>query len=49
MAEKENLPWVFDDVSGSPREHKITKKAWRDEVLPTDRKTVYYVMLQLIY
>lgn len=49
MADKENLPWVFDDVSGSPREHKTTKKAWRDEVLPTDRKTVYYVMLQLIY
>jgi hypothetical protein len=31
----ENLPWVFDDVVGQPKPHKLTKNRWRDGVLGT--------------
>ena len=35
-----NAPWVFDDVSGSPRGNK-----WRQNYPPGTRKTVYFLML----
>lgn len=35
-----NAPWVFDDVSGSPRGNR-----WREDYPPGTRKTVYFLML----
>lgn len=42
----DNLPWVFDDVVGQPRLHQVTRKRWRDEVAESDRKTVYFLMIE---
>ncbi|MDP8934667.1 MAG: hypothetical protein M3N42_11125 [Cyanobacteriota bacterium] len=36
----ENLPWVFNDVVGTPR------LGWRDDVVEADRKTVYFLMIE---
>ncbi|WLR60173.1 hypothetical protein [Guptibacillus hwajinpoensis] len=35
-----NLPWVFDDVSGEPR------TGWNSEVSEEERKTVYFIMIE---
>jgi hypothetical protein len=43
---KENLKWVYEDIRGSPRPSRSTGKIWRDDVMPSDRRTVYYVSIQ---
>jgi hypothetical protein len=42
----DNSHWVFDDVAGQPKIHRTTKKRWRDGVPATDRKTVYFLMIE---
>jgi hypothetical protein len=42
----ENLKWVYEDIKGSPRPSRSTGKIWRDDVMPSDRRTVYYVSIQ---
>lgn len=37
-----NEPWIFDDVAGAPRD------GWRKEIPETERKTVYFLMLEKI-
>jgi len=44
--EEGNKEWCFNDVSGLPKVNKETKKRWRDETPETDRKTVYYLMIE---
>jgi hypothetical protein len=36
----DNLPWVFDDIVGEP------KTGWRDSFPETERKTVYFLMIE---
>ncbi|MEQ8969947.1 MAG: hypothetical protein RIE73_06075 [Coleofasciculus sp. C1-SOL-03] len=36
----DNLPWVFDDVVGTPR------GGWRNDIDEADRKTVYFLMIE---
>jgi len=39
LASKEgNAQWVYNNVAGSPR-------GWRDEIPPSERKTVYFLMI----
>lgn len=42
----ENRKWVYTDISGSPRISRTTGKIWRDDVAPSDRRTVYYICIQ---
>ena len=35
-----NLPWVFENVAGSPR------SGWRPDYPPSERKTVYFLMIE---
>ncbi|MBW4516766.1 MAG: hypothetical protein KME11_16270 [Timaviella obliquedivisa GSE-PSE-MK23-08B] len=42
----DNAPWVFDNVAGVPLPHKITQKIWRDDFPESDRKTVYFLMIE---
>jgi hypothetical protein len=37
-----NDPWIFNEVSGQPRD------GWRKEIPEADRKTVYFLMLEKI-
>jgi hypothetical protein len=43
---RENLPWVFDDIVGQPNPHKETQRRWREDVPVSDRKTVYFLMIE---
>ncbi|MFP4119814.1 hypothetical protein [Coleofasciculus sp.] len=36
----DNVPWVFDDVVGTPR------GGWRNDIDEADRKTVYFLMIE---
>ncbi len=42
----ENAPWVFDDVVGHPKPHKTTQRRWRKDVPESDRRTVYFLMIE---
>jgi hypothetical protein len=42
----DNAPWVFDDIAGSPNPHKTTQKRWRDNFPESNRKTVYFLMIE---
>lgn len=47
LAKKEdNRKWVYESISGSPRRSQTTGKIWRDDVDPSDRRTVYYVSIE---
>jgi hypothetical protein len=46
VKKKENLKWVYEDISGSPRPSRSTGKIWRGDVLPSERRTVYYISIQ---
>lgn len=41
-----NLPWVFDEVVGEPKNHKTIGKRWRDDFPINERKTVYFLMIE---
>jgi len=45
MRKPENATWVFDDVAGEPAVHESGTR-WRADVLPVDRKTVYFLMIE---
>jgi hypothetical protein len=49
FSKEENKPWCFDDVSGKPRTHRLYGTKWRDDVLPKNRKTIYYVNVNQKY
>jgi hypothetical protein len=42
----ENAKWIYESISGSPRPSQRTNQIWRDDVLPSDRRTVYHVSIQ---
>ncbi len=42
----ENAPWVFDDVVGQPKPHKITQRRWRRDFPESERRTVYFLMIE---
>jgi hypothetical protein len=42
----DNFPWVFDDIVGQPNPHKETQRRWREEIPVSDRKTVYFLMIE---
>lgn len=45
---RDNTPWVFDNVAGGPEIHQKTGKRWRDEFPESTRKTVYFLMIENI-
>ena len=42
-----NAPWVFNKVVGEPKTNKIRPNKWRDDIPESERKTVYYIMIDL--
>ncbi len=42
----ENVPWVFKDVVGQPKPHKETKRRWRENFPESERRTVYFLMIE---
>lgn len=44
----ENQPWVFDDIAGQPNPHRNTQQRWRKDFLESDRKTVYFLMIEKV-
>lgn len=47
-AKKDNLPWVFESIKGSPRKSLKSGKIWRDEVGESERRTVYMLFIEKI-
>lgn len=41
-----NKKWVFDNIAGSPRKHRIKGTIWREEIEEKDRKTVYMLFIE---
>ncbi len=42
-----NAPWVFNKVVGEPKTNKKRPNKWRDDIPESERKTVYYIMIDL--
>ena len=40
-----NVPWVIDGVSGTPKIHRSGQR-WRKDILPGERKTIYFLMIE---
>jgi hypothetical protein len=41
-----NSPWIFDEVVGQPKPHSETQRRWREDVPESDRRTVYFLMIE---
>lgn len=41
-----NAPWIFDDVAGTPNIHRKLGVRWRNEISDSERKTVYFLMIE---
>ena len=48
MAKQGNGPWIYDNISGSPRKSAKTNKKWREEIKEKDRKTIYIVFIEKV-
>jgi hypothetical protein len=42
----ENEPWVFDTIVGQPKPHQKTQRRWRENFPESDRRTVYFLMIE---
>lgn len=41
-----NKKWVFDEVAGKPKLHKKSGLKWNPEIPESERKTVYFLMIE---
>lgn len=41
-----NKKWVYESISGLPRRSKSTGNSWRDEIDPSERRTVYLIFIE---